>query len=318
MSAPSPTGLANHKHLRKYPTYASLPECPSIADDEYDDDPDTDDLYPASEQYLRQDITRQHARKGFHFAEPPQTPSLPHRASSHLLPDYTLEWDGIKYHFPADPFPPVSAPPASYEFTHTQEQPNIIPYHPYSVEDQRRTHSYSTIENHNTRNRQPVEYKANPFAYEYLHPSPPPSNDEQNMRNIDALILFSQWQRRGAPPSSRAVNRRELAIIKVDRDTGVFFMTTQPWALLEPGVVVECVGDLAGAWRVTSHINKGGETAHNIWECDNTRQHTLVRVDDRYKFPPSLVTRMKKTFWRIGSMMFTCPNNKSNRQLPSF
>lgn len=34
-------GLLPPKHLRKYPTYASLPERPSMANDEYNDDPDT-------------------------------------------------------------------------------------------------------------------------------------------------------------------------------------------------------------------------------------------------------------------------------------
>jgi hypothetical protein len=106
-------------------------------------------------------------------------------------------------------------------------------------------------------------------------------------------------------------------IIHRSRNKELFQLKTAPRYRLRTGDKLECFGMLVGEWELTDkkrrHRTWGGPRCdHQEWVKvrivnHNTEQITWLDMPAKYYYPPSLVTQVRSTFQKLGSL-FTSPS----------
>ncbi|KAJ7429296.1 hypothetical protein FB451DRAFT_1200811 [Mycena latifolia] len=165
--------------------------------------------------------------------------------------------------------------------------------------------SYGAIETTHI-DPQPIEYIAkNSDNYQYILPSFPPPADDEIRRRIDNFILFrNRRQAAKALPLPVGQRREEVVYMTKDEATRTYKVGSRPWAPLEAGLTIVCVGDMVGEWKTTNRVIRSHGKVFNLWENDESEQKTYVQVNEYFQLPPTLATRIKARFGQMKKALF--------------
>jgi hypothetical protein len=164
-----------------------------------------------------------------------------------------------------------------------------------------------------------VEYHPPPKKYDFMMPSAC-SEEDYIAIQLDASFHW-HWRNRDVSiyldthPSQMLVV--QPVIIHRSRNKELFQLKTAPRYCLRTSDKLECFGMLVGEWELTDkkrrHRTWGGPRRdHQEWVKvrivnHNTEQMTWLDMPAKYYYPPSLVTRVRSTFQKLGSL-FTSPS----------
>ncbi|KAJ7431344.1 hypothetical protein FB451DRAFT_1198150 [Mycena latifolia] len=276
---PTPYRLASttSQGLSAYATYESLPEPMTEYRNEL-----TDALL-AIEDPSQQEAHRLHHTNDFTFAHPPygdqddgENEETDHGDRAYAQPE----------------LPAIELARASTAMNH-----RLTAYPNRHSDDEhhpplRVSRSYGAIETTHI-DPQPIEYIAkNSDNYQYILPSFPPPADDEIQRPAKALPL---------PVGQR---REEVVYMTKDEATRTYKVGSRPWAPLEAGLTIVCVGDMVGEWKTTNRVIRSHGKVFNLWENDESEQKTYVQVNEYFQLPPTLATRIKARFGQMKKALF--------------
>jgi hypothetical protein len=159
-----------------------------------------------------------------------------------------------------------------------------------------------------------VEYRPPSKKYDFLAPLPCSEEDAVAIQ-LDASFHW-HWRNRDINIHLNTHPYHTLVVqpVIIDRARGkeYFRLKTAPRYRLRTGDKMECFGSLVGEWELTSRKQRHrvwGESrrGHTEWVKvkivnHNTEQMTWLDMPAKFYYPPSLVTRVKTTFRKLGSL----------------